>query len=308
MSRTILRLGTAALAAATGLAVAAAPAVAADPVANLTVSTNRLVLDPADRGYQGTLKITVANTGTAGAYPTVRITEPVAASLRLNGTGLSCNWNESTTSRQAMHCDDLQKLAPGRSRIYRIPFEVLTTVRDRAMSVDGGAVAVNTTGDYPLSADVPFATLFRASDGSLRNPEPYVQSTRPDASVSVGDAVLTQQEDGSWSGRLPVTVRYANDAPHRLIIGELSLPDGVRYRGTDPATGPSGGSDFDVPGGPFLAGEERTVDVLLSADADAGITPGEVGPVTVSLFIHWFPQVEDLNPADNVATGTISAS
>ncbi|WP_200206147.1 hypothetical protein [Micromonospora coerulea] len=311
-TRTGRRLATVLLGPAAAVLALAAPAAAA-PAATFDadVSVGRLVLDPTERGYRGTLPVTVTNRGTTGTYFSVTIVEPVAGSIGNLSPDSACGFQGLVENRRVVNClvpgPDLR---PGERRSFSVAFQALTTPRDVAMIAQGGQVSVNPGDGSPEVADQEsFAALFRSTSGSLRNPVPYVQDTQARASISTaGAATLVRQEDGSYLGRLPVTVRWAGDAAHDLLfVDATALPAGVAIWGTDPEDLPSFFTNFVVPGGRFMAGEQRNFDVLLRAEP--GTVPGALGGATFQLSTQWDGYVvADTDPTDNVATFTVTAA
>lgn len=300
----------AALLALTGPAAAAAEAPAGARL-DADVSVGRLVLNPTERGYLGNLPITVTNRGPAETYFSVTIVEPVAGSLGNLTPDSPCSLGRRLDNRRVATClvpgPDLK---PGERRSFSVAFQVLTTPRNAAMIAEGGQVSVNVgAGDPAIGDREDFAARFRSTSGSLRNPVPYVQDSQARASISTaGAATLVRQQDGSYLGRLPVTVRWAGDAAHEfLFVVATTLPAGVRIWGTDPQDMPSSFTSFTVPGGRFMAGEERSFDVLLRADP--GTVPGDLGDVTFQLDTQWgMETVPDADPADNSATFAVTAA
>ncbi|NJP34185.1 hypothetical protein [Micromonospora thermarum] len=155
------------------------------------------------------------------------------------------------------------ELQPGERRAFTVDFEVLTAIQPYAMKAENGRLAVEVGGRE--IADEPFRTRFRSSDGSLRDPKPYVRDTQPEAGISAGDLTLVRQPDGAFEGRLPLAVRYDSDAPHsNLCLITKGLPAGVYETSTVPS---DGCAHFCVPGGQFMEGEERTFDLVFFAAA-----------------------------------------
>ncbi|MEK8109257.1 hypothetical protein NKG94_40255 [Micromonospora sp. M12] len=186
---------------------------------------------------------------------------------------------------------------------------MLTAPRPYAMTAADGRVEVVPGRTQQVAAGRDFTTVFRSTNGSLRHPRPYVQDTSANASLAAGaDAVtLTRQANGTYAGRLPVTVRYAGDAPHDYLSVQATLPVGVEIAGTDPQDAPSFGGFFEVPGGRMAAGEERTFAVLFRASADT--VAGDLGSVDLVLSTRYGAgEVADATPADNSVRVTLSAS
>ncbi|GIG89740.1 hypothetical protein [Plantactinospora endophytica] len=305
------RLTAGVLGAATAVAtLAMAPAAQAAPRDGLlpqqrdtSVTVGRLVLEPTDRGYRGSVPLTISYRGTGTADLSVSIVEPVAGAFEDIDFGMPCFYGERPGElRRNIDCWD--QIQGGDHRTHTIEFEVLTETQAYAMSAAGGAVTVTTTDSQPLTITKGFDTVFRSTTGSLRNPRPYVQDTQTDASVAAGSATLVRQPDGSYLGRLPVTVRYEGDAPHDGLQLESVLPAGVQLDSIEP-------SDVcaypwcSVPGGEFMQGEERSVELVFTAPV--GTTAGDLGTGSVVLHSSYFTEVSDVDPSDNTTGFTITA-
>lgn len=289
-------LGTAAL------LVALAPAGAASAGNRnhgSSVSVGNLVLQPTERGYRGTLPITITLRGTADVLPVVTVTEPVGGSFTsLLPEGPCFPLNDGP--RRTVNCT-IDRFEPGERRTVYAEFEVLTDARRYPMVATGGRVDVS-VDSVPVRGGEAFSALFRSTTGSVLHPRPYVQDTVADGSVRVGPAVLNQQADGGYAGQVSVTVGYRSDAPHDELQVQLGLPEGVR-------TGEGVFCPFArcvVPGGEFMPGEVRTFDVPLTAEAD--IVAGPLGDATAQLHLPYGnAETPDSNPADNAATFTVTA-
>lgn len=292
-------IGRGLVAAAAVVAVTAGGAgVAHAATPTINVQAGRLVLEPGARGYHGSLPVVVTYHGDQPDYAGISIIEPVAGAF----TGLrpedACVITPREDGLREIGCGlpggDLQ---PGERRRFVIDFDVLTAPRGYAMSAAATSVKVS-LGNAGVTATATSATLFRSTSGSLRTPRPYVQDTKSDISVTVQDATLVSQDDGSYAGRVPVTVHYAGDAPHFELGADIALPDGVEFNGVDPSEA-CGTTLCPVPGGRFTAGETRTFSLLVSAPATAATGPAGSGAVTVTS--SWYSTVEDVDPSDNTA-------
>ncbi|GAA2704622.1 hypothetical protein ACFY2R_09550 [Micromonospora olivasterospora] len=304
MTRTITRrLVAGFLGAGLGL-LGAAPAAQATAPGDTSVSVGRLVLDPTDRGYAGRLPVTVTYRGSAAADLELTVTEPVPGAFAgLTPTGM-CFTGSPTPVRKIYCTVPGGALQPGERRRFTVDFRVLTSPRAHAMSATGGRVTVGAANGTPADDASDFPTLFRSTTGSLDDPRPYVWDTLTDASLAVGSAVLARQGDGTWLGRLPVTVRAAGDAAHDAWL-EPTLPAGVSLAGIEPTA--VCGSSCEVAGGRFMEGEERTVALLLRAPAE--VTPGDLGTGSVRLVatFGWGDELVDVDPADNTAAFGVTA-
>ncbi|WCN80952.1 hypothetical protein [Micromonospora sp. LH3U1] len=287
-----------------------ATAALASTHAPASVSAGRLVLEPTEGGYQGTLPVTITNRSRIAEYYSIQVLEPVAGSFDgLRPTGACVNGGR-VENRRVMACGvDGPDLKPGERRTLSVTFEVRTAPRSYAMIAKGGRVEVVPGHTQQVADGANFTARFRGTDGSLRNPRPYVQDTSANASLTAGtDALtLTRQADGTYAGRLPVTVRYAGDAPHDYLAVRAALPAGVEIAGTDPQDSPSFGEFFDVPGGRMNAGEVRTFAVLFRAPTETVV--GDLGAVELTLSTRYgADEVADASPADNSLQVTLSAS
>jgi hypothetical protein len=125
--------------------------------------------------------------------------------------------------------------------------------------------------------------------------------------VSAGDATLTRQADGSYAGRIPVTMTWGGDAPHHELGAEFTFPEGVEFQGVDPSE-VCAGYWCSVPGGRFMVGETRTFDALVTAPADT--PPGVLGSGSVRGYANWFGDsgMPDVDPSDNTAAFTLTVA
>lgn len=299
--------------AGTALALTGAlPAMAGTtPSAETAVHAEKLTLNPGNRGYQGDMTVTVTNTGTTAGDFYLRILEPIGASFRHIGPGDPCFYQGFSDNRRIIDCyPSYFQLQPGQSGQATLSFEALTTVRPYPMRADQGTIQVLASGQTEAAGRTSFGTLLRSPDGSVRHPRPYVQDAQPRASVTAGDATFTRRPDGSWWGRVPVSVRYAGDAAHdELWVNGIDLPAGVTVWSTDPESNPADWvGRVPVPGGRFMAGEQRNFDLVLRA-AD-GTAPGDLGTATVAVGTRWSPidEVADADPSDNTVTVRLAAA
>ncbi|MGX7676513.1 hypothetical protein [Plantactinospora sp. DSM 117369] len=300
---------------ATAMAVlAVAPAAQAAPQVgqgdlgqpkDTSVTVGRLVLEPTERGYRGSVPLTISYRGTETADLQVTIAEPVAGAFENFDSDFPCFYGQREGElRRDIHCG-ASPIRGGERRDYTIDFEVLTATQAYAMSAVGGAVTVQTTDSQPVTVTKSIDTLFRSTTGSLRNPRPYVQDTQTDASVTAGAATLVRQEDGSYLGRVPLTVRYNGDAPQDVNVLDSVLPAGVQLRGISPGA-VCAFPWCEVPGGAFMPGEERSMELLIGAPA--GTALGDLGTGSVLLSTGFYlHDLSDVDPSDNTATFTVTA-
>ncbi|WP_431897189.1 hypothetical protein [Micromonospora haikouensis] len=288
---------TAALAPAGAAMARTAEPASARPTGTATVSVGRLILDPTERGYRGSLPVTITNPGPAADHFWFQVREPVPSSF---ADSLQCDYADPVDNHEVRICavpGDGGDLAPGESRSFSVGFHVLATPRAYPMSATGGVLDVFSAAGASVST--PFGAQFRSTTGSLTRPRPvpYVQDARPDAAIDVTGPVTV---DPYGSYRLPVRVRYAGDAPHSsLYLKATNLPAGVVIEGTDPTSGPAYSDETLVPGTRMMPGEERAFDVVFSA-------PTSARDVTLELWTAWFGVSPDATPGDNVATFTLA--
>ncbi|MGY0007609.1 hypothetical protein [Micromonospora sp. I033] len=277
------------------LSVVAGPAQAAPTGSTATVA-DRLILEPTERGYRGSLEVDLTYQGAEPGRATYVITEPIPGSYHNVEWGITCYSSGDLLPdyRTRVECDvPGGELVPGERRSFTVDFQVLTSVQPYAMKTGNGELAVKVGGE--IVADEAFSTRFRSTTGTLANARPYVQDTQPDVSVSItGGLTLARRSDGFFEGRLPVTVRYNGDAPHDQVWFEpVSLPDGV----WEPWTEECGLNC--VPGGAFMEGEERTFTLIFSTQNE--LEAGDLGEGSVA-FRALSRYQTDANPTDNVIT------
>ena len=307
MTTRTTRIATALLGGAAALLALAAPAAAATTrAAGPDITAQRLVLSPTDRGYVGTLTVTVTNPGRTATTVDLVITEPAGASFTTIAPGGPCFYTELVENRLVNECYG-GRIEPRASVTFQLDFHVWTTARDYPMVAWGGEVAVLPSGATDPSDTARFTTLFASTTGELRHPRPYQQATATDLAIRGSDVVLTRQADGSLLGRMPVTVRYGNDAPSFDVYAAATLPAGVSVWGTDPQDLPSFPDWFTAPGGRFMPGEERTFDVILRAPA--GTPAGDLGSGSFTVAANYFVgvTVPEADPADNTTSFAVRA-
>lgn len=303
------RLATAALGVTGMLLALAAPATAApqQSTGTISITAQRLVMEPTDRGYVGTLQATVTNKGSSPARYSLTITDPTGDAFTSIEPLGGCFYQGQVRNRLVTECPG-GNLEPGGSQTVTLGFKVLTPARDHAMIALGGRIDLSPEGSSEAVDSAGFATLFRSTTGSLRNPKPYAQSVKSDMRITGAGATLTRQPDGSFLGRMPVTVRYGNDAPHFALNVEATLPGGVVVHHIEPQDMPSSWTWFTMPGGKFMAGEERTVDVILTAPAETVLGDLGTGSFTVSVSYIYGVSVEDVDPTDDTTSFTLTAA
>ncbi|MEU7613161.1 hypothetical protein [Micromonospora sp. NPDC049204] len=298
---TAVLLGLTTSVASTG-PVAAAPA----DTAGGTLSVGKLILDPTERGYRGSVPLTVTNTGSETQYFYYTLREPVPGAFQPGTSNCDSFDQRVEDNRRVFNCaltDDLAELAPGESIRNVVDFQVLTNPRTYPMSMAGGWVEVY-SADGDLVARKAFGARFRSTTGSLAHPRPYAQDTRPDAGIeSVGPATL--DPEGSGNLYVPVTVRYRGDAPHLgLHVKASPLPAGSLIQYTAPSDGPVGSDRAPVPGQRMMPGEVRSFGLLVSPPTD----PADARDViTLEVTADWY-ETPDADPSDNTAQTTLVAA
>jgi hypothetical protein len=272
--RNLLRAGAVALAASSvllggGVAAHAAPADA------VTVKVNRLILEPAEAGHTGVVRIAVRNTGSEPFSGGITITEPIAGTLEtIEGTSV-CAINEAPDARLIYGCSLDDTIAPGATAVIKVNFRSPARPQSFAqIAPQPGSVQVGeVTAEFPA--------LFRSTSGSLHTPQPYVQDTAGALAVTAADVTLTRQQDGTFAGRVPVTVRNNGDAAHLGLGTAIAVPAGLDgWPGIEPSSICAGPSDeLPVPpggigigcsleGGQLAEGQERTFEWILTAPAE----------------------------------------
>lgn len=284
------------------------PALAADEA----VTVSRLVFEPTDRGYTGSVRITIRNTGAEAQAPRVIFAEPTAGSWvdTTNTSGCTTTLDEFSppATGRGILCRPDRILQPGETLRMTASFHALTNTRPYAMSAPDLTVRLNGDGGTFLG-EASTTTRFRSTSGSLANPRPYVQDTQPNATLRAPATVLLTRRpgpDASFAGRMTVTVKWRGDSPAELIdLGTEALPPGVLIDRTEPPSARCLGFSCAIPGGGMMPGESRTFDVLLSGSVD--LAEGPVGTMPLTLRTWWLNEVPDLNPADNVVQIAVTA-
>lgn len=301
--RAVLGLATLMAVGAGALVTPAAANAAAEDSATLTVGS--LVLAPTERGYAGTLEVTVQNTGTEPAYFGVTFVEPIAGSWQGLVVEDACASGWTADGRRIIGCGVAKTLQPGEQGRVDAAFRVLSKTRKYAMEAPGGEVRVNYNDGTPGPV-AQFSTLLRSTTGSVADPRPFVQDTQSNITLKVGKAVkLKKDADGLFRGRLPITVTWRGNTPHNeVFLNLLNLPDGYWPEGTVPDSGGCFMGGCPVPGREFMPGETRTFELIVSAPEDAVVGSSATGTVTAG--ITWnYQRVSDVDPTDNTRTFTI---
>ncbi|GIJ73166.1 hypothetical protein [Virgisporangium ochraceum] len=279
----------------------AAPAVADQP--SLSVGTGTAVLTPAaGGGYAGQLAVRIRATGGDVSGVSVTIVQP--AGLRFagerNGQLHTCVPAPAVAPR-ALECYLPVTIAAGRHHDLSITLTSLAGPQRRSRFSEEGAVTV---GSGSATATARFRALL-VGTGPGVDPAPYRPATEPDLAVTAGPAAFVDNGDGTWSGRLPVTLNAATDAEH----DEVGLT----------VTGLPAGSGVKVEGQPIgcmygewacrldaVAQGARRTSTLLVWTTEPPLTGS---PLTVAVVpVRALQPVADVNPVDNTTTTTVTIS
>jgi hypothetical protein len=306
--RTMLRAGAIALAASS---ILLSGGVAAHAASGLTFSVGDLVFDPAEHGHTGTLDITIVNDTNQDYVQGLTINEPIARSFYTTPDELICGNNERPDGRWSVGCTIDPPIPAGATRTLSISFRSPAAPKAfaRQATATGSVEVAGVTKTFPA--------LYRSTSGSLTDPVPYTPASTEDLTATTPDAVtLTRQEDGTFSGHIPVTVHNGNDAPHSGWQASMAVPAGVDFpyatdgspcffgvpNPTPPAGGQASGCSFE---GLLAEGETRTVDWVLSAPE--GTQPGTLGTATVLAQLETSLEHDQPNGA-NETTFTVTVA
>lgn len=310
--RTLMRAGALALA-STSVLFGTAVAAQAAPAAGVTVTVNRLVLEPGESGHTGSVRIVIHNnSATAYTGGNVAITEPIADSFTSAITGAwGCVYDYTADRRRISACG-LDEIPAGGTAVVTQGFQSPAKPRRYAqIAPEVGSVVV---GD--AAADFP--ALFRSTTGSLRNPRPYVQATTQALKVTApSDVTLTRQADGTFAGTVPVRIKNRNDAAQTFLYEQLAAPSGLdQWPAIDPSTQcllgaqdlsvPEGGIGITCyPSGQLAEGDTQTTVWTFHAPADAA--PGPLGTVTTKADLGSDTAAAQTDGA-NLATFTLTVA
>ena len=308
--RSLLRAGVIALA-ASSIVLGGSVAAQAAPAGEITVNVNRLIFEPGTYGHTGSIRITVRNTSSEPFEGSISITEPITATIDQVVGGSGCTLGPDDNNLGVTVCPLDQPIAPGGRAVLTATFESPAKPQAYAQIAPfSGQVKI-------ADAEASFPAIFRSTTGSLRNPRAYVQDTAAALTVTAPDVTLTQQEDGTFAGRVPVTVVNGGDAPHYFLGAELITPAGIdEWPGIEPSEACGQLSDESVPpggfgigcglteGGLLAEGETRTFEWLLTAPA--GTSAGPLGTASTLVKLG-YPGPEQNNNA-NTATFAITVA
>jgi hypothetical protein len=309
--RTILRAGAIALTTGSVLLGGAVAAHAA-PADGVTVKVNQLVLEPGEYGHTGKLGIVIRNNTDAPIEGAFTIAVPIASSIA-GVDDAACGFGSPDGGRHIHYCNSLNgAVAPGKALRLTVRFRTL----NKPQAYPQIAKTLGTVEAGGVTAD--FTTRFRSTTGSLRNPKPYVPDTQSALTVTAADVTLARQADGSFVGRVPVTVRNDGDAPHYALLTELVNPESLLWPDIEPSDVCVGAGYLPIPpgydgvgctvaGGPLAEGEQRTFEWVLTAPAGTPAGPFGTGTTLVQLE-SFATETDNADPAANVDTFAITVA
>ncbi|BCJ40553.1 hypothetical protein GCM10010168_81130 [Actinoplanes ianthinogenes] len=288
--RTLARAGVITLAIGATL-LGGAAAVQAAPAGAVSVSVNRLILEPGTSGHTGSVRVVLKNRTNEAWSGAVAVIEPIAGTYLETSGASGCTGGVTSDNRQIAYCYLDHDLAPGAREVLTVSF------RSPAKPQAYPQIAPATGSVEVAGTSAEFPALFRSTTGSLRNPRPYVQDTASALTVTAGAVTLTPQADGTFAGHLPVTVRNDGDAPHSGLLTELVAPagvDGAYLAGSGPCIG---ANVLPVPDGAYGVGcsvsgqldegRSRTFDWTITAPA--GTPAGPLGTATTLVQLEGGP-------------------
>ncbi|GAA1409130.1 hypothetical protein [Catellatospora coxensis] len=302
MNLNLKRLSVLVAAGAALLAATAGPAQAEEPIYPAALTHTRLVLDPAERGYTGTMQFTVTYRGTtANPNLSVVIAEPTAHSWDSISIDTPCMFNYGEDQRRSIGCG-LESFEPGQTRTYTLTFHAYTPVQTEPMLATGGQLSIVDGIAGTVSRVRDFNATFRGANGKLKNPVPYVQDAQTDMTLTAGGSVtLVRQADGSFLGRLPMTLAWHGDAPNNEVWVGVDVPAGWYTPDTEPSANAPCWTGCSAPGGDWFDGEVRSFDMLIHAPEDTVV--GSTGTISSTVQNGWgFTPITDVTPADNTVT------
>jgi hypothetical protein len=297
--RTLLRAGVTTLAASSMLLAGTTAAMAA-PAGGVTITVGPLILEPGTYGHTGSIRVAVRNGTSEPLSGGFTVTEPLPATTGAIEGASACPLGSTPDNRTISYCELDSAIAPGRTGVVTVRFQSPAKPQPYAEI----APQVGTIEVAGVTTD--FSALFRSTTGSLRHPQPYVQDTTAALTVTAGDVTLTRQDDGSLSGRVPVTVHNNGDAPHSYVDAAVAVPAGVdgwpaidpgdACVGTDSLPTPPGGNAIVCgAGGQLAEGETRTFDWVITAPAETPAGPLGTGTTLVRLHEPAAVQTDSAN-------------
>ncbi|MFG1607192.1 hypothetical protein [Actinoplanes sp. NPDC049265] len=306
--RTMLRAGAIALAASSVLLAGGVAAQAAPAAADVTFTVGNLIFEPQQWGHTGSLEVTITNHTDQDVDKAVTVLEPLAGTFD-DATGTQgCLIAAPQDGRQAWDCY-LGTIPAGESVTVNVVFY---------SPAAGKPVARRATTSGSIEIDgktVAFPAVFRSTSGSVANPVAYTPDQTANLTVTTpGNVTLTRQDDGTFAGRIPVTLTGNGDAGHQLLGGQMAAPAGL----TDwpyAVDGNCGPGDVDLPVPPggtgvgcafferLAQGQTRTYDWLFTAPADS--QPGPLGTATTSGLLN-SPLIGAQTDGANKATFTVT--
>jgi hypothetical protein len=288
--RTLQRAGAIALATGTVL-FGSTVAVQAAPAGVVSVSVNRLVLEPGTAGHTGSVRVVIKNRTSEAWSGSVTVTEPIAGTLGEVTGASGCTGDVTSDNRRIAYCYLDHEVAAGANDVLTVSFRSPAKPQAYAQ-VAPAAGSVEVAGDI-----AEFPALFRSTTGSLRKPRPYVQDTASALTVTADAATLTPQADGTFAGQVAVTVRNDGDAPHSGLLAELVAPagiDGAYLADSGPCVG---ANVLPVPDGAYGVGcsqsgqlaEGQSVTYHWTLTAPAGTPAGPLGTATTLVQLEQGP-------------------
>ncbi|BCY13137.1 hypothetical protein [Actinoplanes sp. L3-i22] len=303
--RTLMRAGVVALAAGS-VVLGGGVAAQAAPAGKISVSVNRLILDPgAPYGHTGSVQVLVKNTTAEPYNGGIILTEPIAGTFDwVNQVGAeACGLAETADHRDIQSCSLSSAVQPGTTSVITLAFKSTAKPQPYAqIAPELGTVEV-------AGKTASFGAVFRSTKGKTTNPRPYVQDTVAKLSVTATDATLTRQEDGTFAGHSTVTLHSDGDAKQHDLNFDVATPNTLdpwpRITPEGPCVG--GSTDFPVPAdyntegclifSRIAEGETQTYDVTVTAPAEA--TAGAQAPGIVRFTLNGGPgQTDSANIAN----------
>lgn len=310
--RTLLRASVTAVAAGSLLTTGAVAAHAAPAAAGaVTVTAGPLILEPGPHGHAGSVRVTVHNDTAEPFLGSIFITEPLPATLDTVEGASGCTLDSTPDHRAISICYPDTEIAPGGTGVITVGFRSPARTRAYAqIAPEHGSVTAG-------GATADFTAIFRSLTGSVRNPRPYVQSTDAALTVTARNVTLTRRPDGTFAGRVPVSVRNRTDAAHAYLTSAIVVPGGVDYPSIEPADVCTTGTDrlpvapgenastCAVTGGRLAEGDKRAFAFVLTAPA--GTPAGVLGTGTTTTWLDGTPTAAQTDGA-NVDTFTVTVA
>jgi hypothetical protein len=291
---------------AAALALASAgPASAAAPTGpDLSLSVGPGALSPADGGgYAGYQRLTLRNASPSAAAVDVVIDRPegVAFAYERDFQLQACFPVNDAARPRAVRCALINGLAGNETRDLSLRWTSLAAPQRKhrittpaTITVDTGAGSIDPT---PGNNTVKRRFVLLGTGFGIAT-RPYQPATVPDMSVRAGVASLTANGDGTYSGRMEVSVTAATDAEHTSVGLEVSGLLGAQLRVEGQPVGCFGRCEIE----PVAKGATRSMTIIIWATQP----PVEGGAVDVVVStLGGRSTLPDANPADNTTTTTV---